>query len=85
VIAVDPSQPAGTGSIGNGLQAVMRAMEICHLTHAHLRIETADVVLRPVFDRFVDVLDFGARRHCVAAGWAAARAQRPQLKRALLS
>lgn len=85
VIAVDPSQPAGAGSIGNGLQAVMRAMEICHLSHAHIRIETADVVLHPEFDRFVDVLDFGARRHCVAAGWATARAQRPELERALLS
>lgn len=83
VIAVDPGQPAGAGSIGNGLQVVMRAMEICHLTHAHLRIETADVVLHPVFDRFVDVLDFGARRHCVAAGWSAAREHRNQIERAL--
>lgn len=83
VIAVDPSQPAGAATMGNGLQVVMRAMEICHLTHAHLRIGTADVVLHPVFDRFVDVLDFGARRHCVAAGWSAARERRIELKRAL--
>lgn len=85
VIAVDPSQPTGAGSISNGLQAVMRAMEICHLTHAHLRIDTADLVLHPTFDRFVDVLDFRARRHCIAAGWATTRAQRPELERVLLS
>ncbi len=61
----------------------MRAMEICHLSHAHLRVEAADVIVRPVFDRFVDVLDFGARRHCVAAGWVATRGRRKELEEAL--
>ena len=61
----------------------MRAMQICHLTHAYLRVETADVVLHPVFDRFVDVLDFDARRHCVAVGWSVARKHRTELTRAL--
>lgn len=83
VVVVDPSQPAGAGQIRNGLQAVMRAMEICHLSHAHLRVEAADVIVRPVFDRFVDVLDFGARRHCVAAGWVATRGRRRELEEAL--
>lgn len=84
VVAVDPSQSIGAGSITNGLQAVMRAMEICHLSHARVRLETADVLLRPEFDRFVDVLDFGARRHCTAAGWSAVRERRTQLERALV-
>jgi NTE family protein len=83
VVAVDPSQPVGAGSITNGLQAVMRAMEICHLSHARVRLETADVLLRPTFDRFVDVLDFRARRHCTAAGWSAVRERRMDLERAL--
>jgi NTE family protein len=84
VIAVDPSQGAGGESFDNGLQVVMRAMEICHLTHAHLRIEAADLVLRPVFDGPVDVLDFDARRECVAAGVRAVRARRAELEGALM-
>jgi NTE family protein len=83
VIAVDPSQGAGAVSITNGLQAVMRAMEICHLVHAHLRTESADLVLRPEFREFIDVLDFDARRDCVAAGIRAVRAHRNELARIL--
>jgi len=83
VLAVDPSQGAHTGPITNGLGAVMRAMEICHLAHAHLRLETADLVLRPGFGRFVDVLDFGARRMCVAAGARAVRTFASELDRLL--
>ena len=47
------------------------------------RLETADVVLPPVFDRFVEVLDFGARRHCVAAGWSVTREHRTEIERTL--
>lgn len=79
VIVVDPSQGAGGESFTNGLQVVMRAMEVCHLTHAHLRIDAADLVLRPQFDSPIDVLDFDARRECVAAGIYAVRAQRTEL------
>jgi len=75
VIAVDPGQVSGAGPITNGLQAVMRAVEICHHTHAHLRLQEADLVLRPSFRRFVDVLDFNSGRECVAAGVRAVRAQ----------
>jgi len=83
VIAVDPSQGAGAESIRNGLQVVMRAMEICHLMHAHLRLDTADLVLRPDFGRSIDLLDFGARRGCVAAGVRAVRARREEVERIL--
>lgn len=83
VISVDPSQGAGGESFTNGLQVVMRAMEICHLNHAHLRIDAADLVLRPHFDGPIDVLDFGARRECVAAGIRVARACRAEIEQAL--
>jgi NTE family protein len=75
VIAVDPGQVSGAGPITNGLQAVMRAVEICHHTHAHLRLREADLVLRPRFRRFIDVLEFSGSRECVAAGAHAVRAQ----------
>jgi NTE family protein len=80
VIAVDPGQDAGAGPIRNGLQALMRATEICHHRHAHLRLAEADLVLRPDFGRFVDVLDFGARRACVAAGVRVVRQHRPEIE-----
>ena len=79
VIAVDPGQTAGAGEIRNGLQAVMRAMEICHLRHADLRLGEADLVIRPSFGRFIDVLDFSTRRDCVAAGARALRSRRRAL------
>lgn len=80
VIAVDPTQPQDAEPPRNGLQVVMRAMEICHQSHAHERIGTADLVIRPVFDRYVDVLDFGARDLCVEAGRAAVDAVSDQIR-----
>lgn len=68
VIAVDAGQPQATTEVQNGFQVLTRALEICSLTHAHLRFEQADLVLRPEFHRAIDTLDFEARRECVAAG-----------------
>ncbi len=85
VIAVDPGQVPGAGPITNGLQAVMRSVEICHHGHAHARLSEADLVLRPPFARYIDVLEFEARRECVAAGVAAVRARRHDLERTLLN
>lgn len=76
VIAVDPGQPTDPGDIENGLQAIMRAMEICHRRHADLRFEEAELVLRPTFRRGIDTLEFSARRECMAAGTRALRANR---------
>ena len=58
--------------VENGLQAIMRAMEICHLRHAALRMRQADLVIRPAFPRAIDVLDFASRHMCVAVGVEAA-------------
>lgn len=76
VIAVDAGMMDRAPTIRNGYHAIMRAMEICHRQHARLRFAEADLVLHPVFRRSVDVLDFHARRECVAAGLRAVRAQR---------
>ncbi len=80
VIAVDPSQPQDAEPPKNGLQVVMRAMEICHHSHAHERIGSADLVLRPEFGRYVDVLDFGSRDMCIEAGRAAIAALRDRIR-----
>lgn len=84
VIAVDPTQSTGATDIHNGAQAVLRAMEICHLKHAELRFTKADLVIRPDFGAYIDTLDFGMRRECVTAGICATRAATEDL-RGLLS
>jgi NTE family protein len=73
VIAVDPTQPAGATDIHNGIQAAMRAVEICHDRHAALRFREADLVISPQFPTYVDTLDFESRRMCVLAGMRATR------------
>ena len=83
VVVVDPGQPTDAEGITNGLQAVMRAMEICHQSHAHLRVGGADLTIHPVFHQYIDVLDFGSRRNCVASGWKATRRLMDELRRVL--
>jgi NTE family protein len=83
VVAVDPGQPQATNEVQNGFQVLTRALEICSLTHAHLRFEQADLVLRPEFRREIDTLDFSARRECVAAGIRGVRENRDALLRLL--
>lgn len=83
VIAVDPGQLQRGAPIRNGIQAVVRAMEICHRRHGDLRFNEADLVVRPQFRRFIDTLDFDAARECVAAGARATRAMRGSLARLL--
>ncbi len=73
VLVVDPGQTAEAHRITNGFQAVMRAMEICHWRHAALRVDAADLVLRPQFGRAIDTLDFDRMAECVEAGAACAR------------
>jgi len=80
VVAVDVGQLSGQPRIRNGLQALMRAMEICHSRHAELRFSQADLVIRPVFRRPVDTLEFSAARECAAAGARAARRARASLE-----
>ena len=83
VIAVDPGQQASTAEPRNGLQTLVRAMEICHAQHAGLRFAAADLVLRPSFGRLIETLDFAARRECIAAGLRVVRSDRPRLDRLL--
>lgn len=79
VIAVDPGQSLQSRAPGTGYEALLRAVEICQLSHAHLRFDAADLVLRPPFRRTIDTLEFDARRECVAAGLRAVRRSRREL------
>lgn len=83
VMVVDPGQASELAEVGNGLQSLMRAMEICHLRHGELRMREADLVIRPGFTRSINVLDFNARVECAAAGVEAVQRQRPDILRVL--
>ncbi len=79
VIGVDPSQMHGHAEIRNGLQAMFRAMEICHYSHSQLRFRKADLVLRPPYPFAIDVLDFRHQRLCAAVGIHAVRQRHAEL------
>jgi len=79
VIAVDPGQSLQSRDPRTGYEALLRAVEICQLTHAHLRFAAADLLMCPGFRRTIDTLDFDARRECVAAGLRAVRRSREEL------
>jgi NTE family protein len=83
VVAVNPGRPKVVEAIQSGLEAIVRATEICYLHHATLRFDEADVVLLPRFRREIDTLDFTARRECVAAGIRAVRTDKSALHRVL--
>lgn len=76
VVAVDAQQAPARDGLRSGFEVLVRAVEICHLRHADLRFDEADVVIRPRFRRPIDVLEFEARRECIAAGLRAVRAER---------
>lgn len=84
VIAVDAGTLDRAGGIRNGYRAIIRAMDICHRQHADLRFAEADLVLRPRFRRYVDTLEFSARRACVAAGIRIVRKERPAIRSLLV-
>jgi NTE family protein len=83
VMAVDPGQSHESPPLRNGLQVLMRAVEICHRCHADLRFEQADLLIGPRFRRSIDTLEFEARRECIAAGIRAVRGARAEIERTL--
>ena len=83
VIAVDTTQINQRLAIRNGLQAMMRAMEICHHSHSQLRFKKADFVLRPEYPFAIDALDFRRKRLCTAYGLRCVRRNREALRRLL--
>ncbi len=68
VIVVDAATNLIQERPDNGVQAMIRALEICQNEHTHLRFKSADLVVRPVIDPPVGVLEFAHKRRCAAAG-----------------
>ena len=79
VIVVDAATSLIQRKPANGIQAMVRALEICQNAHTHLRNRSADMVLRPNFDPPVGVLEFRHKRRCVALGARAILQSRAEL------
>ena len=79
VISVDPSQDRSSPNPRNGLDVLLRSVELTQDALSSLRHEKADLVLKPHFGRSVGMLEFQYKRDCIAAGINAVRAAQPFL------
>lgn len=68
VIVIDAATNLVQQRPSNGVQAMIRALEICQNEHTQLRFKSADLVIRPVIDPPVGDLEFRHKRRCAAAG-----------------
>ncbi len=83
VIAVDVNQDNVRVEINNGLQALLRAVDISAHHHKHHYLELADLVIRPEFGEAIDTLDFAKIELCINAGMRAAERAIPDVRRLL--
>jgi NTE family protein len=83
VIAVDVDPPCAVAEVRNGLDALLRALEICSQGHKEALLREADLVIRPEFGEPIGTLDFSRSAWCVEAGVRAGREAVPAI-RALL-
>ncbi len=81
IVAVNPGWLRVVEGVDTGLQAILRATEICYLHHSSLRFEEADVVIKPPFRRAIETLEFAAYRECIAAGMRGVRERSEALTR----
>jgi NTE family protein len=84
VIVVDAATNLVQQRPANGVQAMIRALEICQNEHTHLRFKSADLVVRPIIDPPVGVLEFAHKRRCTAAGARAVLRSREDILRLTL-
>ncbi len=81
VIVVDAATNLEAKTPTNGLQAMFRAIEICQNAHTHLRFKQADMIIHPVIDPPVGVLEFLTKRRCTASGARAVLSARADIRR----
>jgi len=83
VIAVDVDQEDLRVEVNNGLQAVLRALDIASRHQKQHHLDVADLVIRPEFGEAVDTLDFSKAELCIQAGVRAAERSLPDIRRLL--
>lgn len=69
--------------INNGLEAILRAVELCARHHKEHQLRLADGIIHPKFGEFVPTFDLSRAEQCVQAGIRAAEAFLPALKEVL--
>jgi len=79
IIAIDPSQNRPAKVPKNGLQAMLRSIQIMQDAFAKRQFEQADLILRPKFATSIGAMDFKNKRHCIAAGVKSVRVAAPRL------
>lgn len=83
VVAIDVEQEGLRVEIHNGLQAFLRAVELCSRHHKRHHLEYADLVIRPDFGEPIQALDFSKAAICLEAGVRAAEEAMPRIERLL--
>lgn len=83
VIAVDVDQEGVRVEVRNGLEAFLRAVELCARHHKRHHLELANLVIRPDFGEAVNPLDFSKTMLCIEAGVQAAERSLPELRERL--
>ncbi|MFQ6114143.1 MAG: patatin-like phospholipase family protein [bacterium] len=83
VIAVGVDQEGMRVQVRNGLEAFLRAIELCARHHKRHHLELADLVIRPDFGEAVNPLDFSKTELCIEAGVQAAERTLPELRERL--
>lgn len=85
VIAIDPSQKRTNHQPTNGLDVLLRSVEICQNEHADMRFNLSDIVLKPDFKHSIGTMEFQNKRDCIAAGARAVRRASFEIKRLMES
>lgn len=83
VIAVDVDQEGVKVEVRNGLEAFLRAVELCARHHKRHHLELADLVIRPEFGEPVNPLDFSKTELCIDAGVRATEKMLPAIRNLL--
>lgn len=80
VIAVDVDQEGRWVEVNNGLQAFLRAIELCSRHHKRHHLEFADLVIRPDFGEPIQTFEVSKADLCIDAGVRAAEAALPSIR-----
>ncbi|MFQ5583596.1 MAG: patatin-like phospholipase family protein, partial [Calditrichia bacterium] len=83
VIAVDVDQSGPRSEIRNGLDAFLRAVELCAQHNKRHYLKDADIVIKPDFGETIVTFDVSKAEHCIETGVRAAMKALPEIKKLL--
>lgn len=83
VIAVDVDQSGPRSEISNGLDAFLRAVELCAQHNKRHFLNTADLTIHPQFGQTITTFDVSKMELCINAGVKAATEALPAIRKLL--